>query len=77
MKVRVRLFGAEEQELGRSTIEVEVGDRARARDVVRAIGVQWPKLKRARLAVNHAFATGDEVVGVKDELALIGMVSGG
>ncbi|MBX3390048.1 MAG: MoaD/ThiS family protein [Phycisphaeraceae bacterium] len=77
MKVRVFLFGSEQAKLGRESVEVEVNSPARAREILRVLEDKWPELKGARLAVNHAFASGNEVVGSKDELALIGMVSGG
>ena len=71
------LFGAEQKSVGRSSVDVEVADAPRARDVLKALFEKWPQLKRARLAVNHAFVAGDEKIGAKDEVALIGMVSGG
>jgi molybdopterin converting factor small subunit len=77
MKVKVLLFGAEEESVGRSSVDVDVVDAPRARDVLKALCERWPQLKRARLAVNHTFVTGDEKIGAKDEVALIGMVSGG
>lgn len=77
MKVKVLLFGAEEKRVGRSSVEIEVVDGACARDVLDAIAVRWPELKQARLAVNHAFAAGDQEIGPKDEVALIGLVGGG
>lgn len=77
MKVKVLLFGAEEKSVGRSSVDVDVAEAARARDVLKALVQRWPELKRGRLAVNHAFVAGDEKIGAKDEVALIGMVSGG
>lgn len=77
MKVRVFLFGSEQAKVGRPSVDIEVNSPVRAREVLQVLGEKWPELKGARLAVNHAFSTGDEVIGAKDELALIGMVSGG
>ncbi len=77
MKVKVLLFGAEERSVGRSSVDVDVVDAPRARDVLKALVQRWPELKRARLAVNHAFVAGDKKISAKDEVALIGMVSGG
>ncbi|MGH7243468.1 MAG: MoaD/ThiS family protein [Phycisphaerales bacterium] len=77
MKVKVLLFGAEEKCVGRSSVDVEVADAPHARDVLQALAERWPELKQARLAVNHAFASSDQKISVKDELALIGMVNGG
>lgn len=77
MKVRVFLFGNEQERVGKQSVEVEVESPARAREVFRVLCEKWPELKGARLAVNHAFSTGDEVIRANDELALIGMVSGG
>ncbi|MBX3380334.1 MAG: MoaD/ThiS family protein [Phycisphaeraceae bacterium] len=63
--------------MGHPSVEVEVSEPAAASDVLHALRKQWPELKGARLAVNHSFATGNERIGAKDELALIGMVGGG
>ncbi|MFO0860286.1 MAG: MoaD/ThiS family protein [Phycisphaerales bacterium] len=77
MRVQVLLFGSERAAVGRASVEIEFDGKASAREVLRALGERWPALKGKRLAVNHAFATGEEMIGPKDEVALIGMVSGG
>lgn len=79
--MRVLLFGAEAQAVGGPWVEVLVGEGARVEEVVRALASQHPALMwsmgHARLARNHEFARGEDVVGEGDELALIGLVSGG
>lgn len=81
MVVRVLLFGGEALAAGAASVEVRVNDRARIEDVRAALGGQCPALAasmgHARLALNHSFARGDEVVSPEDEIALIGLVSGG
>ena len=80
MRVKVLLFGAEEKRVGRSSVDVDVASGASVADLLRCLREQCPQLaggSGARLAVNHAFASGDETIGEHDELALIGMVSGG
>ncbi|MEN0111214.1 MAG: MoaD/ThiS family protein [Planctomycetota bacterium] len=81
MTVTVLLFGPQAQLAGASEIAVEVGEAPTADDVLAAIGAACealrPSLGVSRLAVNHAFASGDTPVSASDEVALIGMVSGG
>lgn len=77
MVVKVLLFGREREIVGRESVEVDVPRGASAAAVLEMLGREWPGVKGARLAVNHAFARGDEAIGEGDELALIGMVSGG
>ncbi len=81
MTVRVLLFGAEAQAVGAAGVEVLVADGARVEDVRLALASQHPGLMwsmgHARLSRNHVFAVADEVVSATDEIALIGLVSGG
>ncbi|MBS0192203.1 MAG: MoaD/ThiS family protein [Planctomycetes bacterium] len=77
MRVKVLLFGREREVLGRTSLELEVPEGMRADDLLVRLDREWPQVKGARLAVNHAFATGGEEIRPADELALIGMVSGG
>lgn len=81
MQVRVLVFGAEALAVGSAAVEVEVPEGATIREFRGAVAEQHPALgaamARVRVARNHAFAGPDEVVGAGDELAIIGLVSGG
>lgn len=82
MIVRVRLFGPQAQLSGASVIDVEVQQAEATSDaVLSAIGQQCEPLAASlgasRLAVNHEFATAEQPITPDDEVALIGMVSGG
>jgi molybdopterin converting factor small subunit len=81
MKIDVRLFGAEAAAAGASsiTVAIESGDscaalRERISAKHPALG---PLLKTARFAINSEFVSLDHLVHAGDEVALIGMVSGG
>jgi molybdopterin converting factor small subunit len=81
-RLRVLLFGAEARACGKSSVEVELAGpsptcgqlRVKLLQAQPALG---PVLKSARLAVNHAFVDDAHVLREGDEIALIGMVSGG
>jgi molybdopterin converting factor small subunit len=81
MDVRVRLFGAEAAAAGRDSIIVAVDEPATCRGVVEAVGRSCPSLRDllagVRVAVNHEFAGPSAPVRPGDEVALIGLVSGG
>jgi molybdopterin converting factor small subunit len=81
MNVTVKLFGPEARAASSAEISVEVASDARAIDVMEAIekacGALEGKIAHCRLAVNHEFVDPFKRVGAGDELALIGMVSGG
>jgi len=56
------------------------GESTTAREVLHALeGMAWfpHSAKGCRLAVNHAFAGDDTPIRESDEVALIGLVSGG
>ena len=81
MQVRVLLFGAEAQAAGSATLDVRVDPgstclvvRDRMAELSPALR---PLLRAARFAVNTEFVPLDHVIGEGDEIALIGMVSGG
>lgn len=81
MDVRVRLFGAEAAAAGRDSLTITLTQTATCRDVVEALARTCPPLRGmlpgARVAVNHEFAAPDDPVRPGDEVALIGLVSGG
>lgn len=81
MTVRVLFFGAEAAALGRAHAEVDLdGDRT-CRAMMGRLAERFPALRphlhAARLAVNSEFAGPERVIGEGDEVALIGLVSGG
>lgn len=82
MRVVVHLFGAEASALRRDRICIEIpeamptcaGLRARLVESEPALA---DALRTARFAVNHSFAPDSQPIAPGDEVALIGMVSGG
>ena len=81
IRTTVRLFGPEAQRAGVASVGIELPEGARVPDVIDAIERARPalagRIAHCRLAVNHAFASHDTEVRPGDELALIGLVSGG
>ena len=82
--VKVLLFGVAARTLGRSQLELEL-DLPQAAptcsDIRQAAAAAAPHLASwlaiCRFAVNHTFVGEATAVGPRDEVALIGMVSGG
>lgn len=83
MKLNVQLFGPLADAAGRQVVQLEVpaGRGLDAGGVLRGLAEACPELRpmlgASRLAVNCAFAAPEDPVRESDELALIGMVSGG
>lgn len=81
IRTTLRLFGPEAAHAERGAIEIELPGGARVSDVVGAAERACPALAgrigHCRVAVNHAFAPPDGAINRGDELALIGLVSGG
>lgn len=82
MRVSVLLFGPQATLAGARSVDVDVPTEApTASDVLLALRETAPalagSLASSRLAVNHEFATSDQSIRQGDEVALIGMVSGG
>ncbi len=82
MRVSVLLFGPQATLAGTRSIEVDVAtDSPTATDILTALQEAAPaltgSLTSSRLAINHEFAAHDQIVQPGDEVALIGMVSGG
>ena len=80
-KVRVLLFGPEAAAAGRACAEVAADGRVTCAHLRARLGEDLPALRRllttGRFAVNSEFAPDDRVIEPGDEVALIGMVSGG
>ncbi|MEQ8848993.1 MoaD/ThiS family protein [Botrimarina sp.] len=82
MNVEVLLFGPQAAMVGARRLRVEVdSDHPTAEQVCQALSRHAPALRASlsssRLAVNQSFAGPGQRVGPDDEVALIGMVSGG
>jgi molybdopterin converting factor small subunit len=82
VKVEVLLFGPAAGAVGRDRLTVEVPDDApTCGRVCEAMIDAEPKLRRlvdgGRMAVNQRLAPEDQQVSERDEIALIGLVSGG
>ncbi|MBX3358695.1 MAG: MoaD/ThiS family protein [Phycisphaeraceae bacterium] len=80
MRIRVLLFGPEAAAAGCDGVDVEVED-ATCAGVLIALAEQHPALRSAaasaRLAVNRELSPAQREIRAGDELALIGLVSGG
>lgn len=82
MTVNVLLFGPQAQLADARQLAVDVaGESVTARAVLEALGEASAELRdslrTSRLAVNHEFADAETTIKPGDEVALIGMVSGG
>ena len=82
MRINVLLFGPQATLAGARSVEVVVvADSPTVSDVLIALRETAPtltdSLTSSRLAVNHRFASSDHAIQQGDEVALIGMVSGG
>lgn len=82
MELEVLLFGPQAALAGAREVRVALeGSEATPAAVLAALAEGAPALAASlgasRLAVNHEFAAADTVVRPGDEVALVGMVSGG
>lgn len=81
MTVRVRLFGPEAKAVGESELTLDLPAGASCADLRTEIRNQHPSLNgsldHARFAVNSEFSDDSQVITENDEIALIGLVSGG
>lgn len=81
MRVQVKLFGPLADVAQTRLVALDVGAQPEVQQVLQALATHLPglanHLTHCRLAVNNAFAAPSQVVHEQDELALIGMVSGG
>jgi sulfur-carrier protein len=81
MRVCILLFGPHAAALGADRAELELAGTPTAGAVQRALSHEFPSLRPllagARIAVNGEFVGGDHPIVAADELALIGLVSGG
>ena len=81
MKVRVRLFAALREAMGRAEVELELADGATAEDAWARLVLESPglALKRRSLSasVNRRYAAFDVPLAEGDEVVFIPPVSGG
>lgn len=82
MRCSIKLFGTEAIAVGRRQVEVTLDDPVvTCRELRDAVVQEAPMLAgtidSCRFAVNSEFVDSDHKVGADDEVALIGMVSGG
>ena len=82
MQVNVKLFGPQAAAAGCPSVEVELGEGAATCAALRrALAAACPavaeSLPASRFAVNCELVGEDHPISARDEIALIGMVSGG
>jgi len=81
MALTVLLFGPYAASAGAGSVRVKTPENPTSEQVLMLIGQQHPVLvpllRAARLAVNHSFASAGTVIHPDDEVAVIGLVSGG
>lgn len=80
MKVNVLAFGIAKEIVGGSSVEVPLEDAATVAALRGQLEAQYPRLKQLAsymVAVNDAYATAEEVLHQRDEIAIIPPVSGG
>jgi len=82
MKLTVLLFGPYAEAVKESSVTVDIASSTcTAGEVKASLAQQYPKLRgllsAAILSVNHQAVRPDHLVQESDELAVIGMVSGG
>jgi molybdopterin converting factor subunit 1 len=81
MTVRVLLFAALREAVGRGELHVPLAPEATGEELLDALGAAHPEVARqrpiVRLAVNQRYVRGDVTLSDGDEVALITPVSGG
>jgi len=81
MQVTIKLFGAEAKAVGSRTAMVDLPSQTTCAAIRRVLAERYPPLQErlgaCRFAVNHEFVDDQTTVTARDEIALIGQVSGG
>lgn len=81
MIVSVQLFAAARDRIGRSSIQVELGETSTVKELRSRLCNDYPQLKdivpRAMVAVDTEYARDDHRLKATSEVALIPPVSGG
>jgi len=80
MTIRILAFGVAKEIISGSSAEISVKDGATISELRSSLEDKYPRLKLLSsfmLALNNEYATGNEIVSEKDEIAIIPPVSGG
>ena len=81
MRIDILLFGPQAELAGTDRIPLDLSESATVSDAITRLGQAVPTLAStlevSRLAVNHDYAAPTDTLSEGDEVALIGMVSGG
>lgn len=81
MQIDILLFGPQASIAQADRVTVELGHAPTVSDALSVLGEHLPELVPtldvSRLAVNHEYAQAEDQLSEGDEIALIGMVSGG
>lgn len=82
MRINVLLFGDHAKIVGQNQLMIDMGSQLPTcailkYELVRQNPVLAPGQASLRLAVNHEFACDQQLLNPEDEVAVIGMVSGG
>jgi len=81
MRINVLLFGPQAALAKAEVVTLELDEPASVASALsalsQAVPALEPSLKSSRLAVNHDYAGPADLLTDEDEIALIGMVSGG
>jgi molybdopterin converting factor subunit 1 len=81
MQVSVQLFAAARDRVGRTSIQVELGERGTVKELRSRLRDDYPQLhdivSRAMIAVDTEYARDDQQIRASSEVALIPPVSGG
>lgn len=81
MTITVQLFGMQARLADTRALRLDLPDQADCRAALERLAADCPALSESiaasRLAVNHRYAEPDQRLLPGDEVALIGMISGG
>lgn len=80
MKVNILAFGIVKEIFGNSAIEVDINTVATVEQLKVQLEEKYPRLKQLAsymVAVNNEYAQQEQLIEIKDEIAIIPPVSGG
>lgn len=81
MDLRIKLFGAEAAAVGKNEIQIRINPGSTCEHLRERLAAEFPALgplmAHIRIAVNNEFAADSLTLNSGDELALVGLVSGG
>ena len=81
MQIDILLFGPQAKLADHDRVTIELDHASTVADALSVLGERVPALASSlsvsRLAVNHEYAQENDLLSEGDEVALIGMVSGG